>query len=111
MTGDMIQPRFHGVTLSYYYADPDGNHVELQMDAFGDWAWSKAWMKNSKEFRADPIGQFVDPAAIAVDHAAGVPFEQIHAKAMRAGYAPQDAVRRPGGGRDVSASGLETLAA
>ena len=34
----------HGMTLSYYYADPDGNHVELQVDCFGDWKKSKAWM-------------------------------------------------------------------
>jgi catechol 2,3-dioxygenase len=79
----------HGPTLSYYYADPDGNHVELQMDAFGDWAWSKAWMKNSPDFKADPIGRFVDPAAVAADHAAGMAFEEIHGKAMGGGYAPQ----------------------
>jgi hypothetical protein len=82
------------LALSYYYADPDGNHVELQMDAFGDWAWSKAWMKNSKDFKTDTIGQLVDPAAVAADHAAGIPFEDIHAKAMRGAYAPQQAARR-----------------
>ena len=87
-----IEPAFcldHGMTLSYYYADPDGNYVELQMDAFGDWAWSKAWMKNSSDFKADPIGQLVDPEAIAADHAAGVAFETMHAKAMSGGYARQ----------------------
>ncbi len=26
------------MTFSYYYKDPDGNHVELQVDNFGDWA-------------------------------------------------------------------------
>ena len=26
----------HGMTLSYYYADPDGNNIELQVDVFGD---------------------------------------------------------------------------
>jgi len=31
----------HGMTFSYYYADPDGNHVELQVDCFGDWGSSK----------------------------------------------------------------------
>jgi hypothetical protein len=55
------------MTLSNYHADPDGNYVELQMDAFGDWAWSKAWMNNSNDFKTDPIGQFVDPAAVAAD--------------------------------------------
>lgn len=78
----------HGMTLSYYFADPDGNNVELQVDCFGDWATSKAWMQGSEEFRANPIGQFVDPEAIAVDHAAGRSFEEIHAKAMAGGYAP-----------------------
>src|SRR3981189_2753243 len=31
----------HGMTLSYYYKDPDGNRVELQCDVFGDWATSR----------------------------------------------------------------------
>jgi catechol 2,3-dioxygenase len=29
------------MTLSYYYKDPDGNRVELQVDNFGGWAASK----------------------------------------------------------------------
>ena len=35
----------HGMTLSFYYVDPDGNSVELQADVFGDWKKSKAWMR------------------------------------------------------------------
>ena len=34
----------HGMTLSYYYKDPDGNHVELQVDVFGDWDSSREWI-------------------------------------------------------------------
>jgi catechol 2,3-dioxygenase len=87
----------HGMTLSYYYADPDGNNIELQVDCFGDWAASKAWMRTSPDFKANPIGTFVDPEAVAVDRAAGVPFEQIHAKAMAGEYAPAQApVEIPG---------------
>ena len=37
----------HGMTLSYYYKDPDGNRVELQVDNFGDWAASKEWMRRA----------------------------------------------------------------
>jgi catechol 2,3-dioxygenase len=81
----------HGMTLSYYYADPDGNHVELQVDCFGDWAKSKEWMHSSEEFNANPIGVFVDPERIAADHAAGVSFAEIHAKAMAGRYVPQQA--------------------
>jgi catechol 2,3-dioxygenase len=79
----------HGMTLSYYYADPDGNHVELQVDCFGDWQKSKAWMLGSDEFKANPIGVFVDPEQIAADHVAGMGFAEIHAKAMASGYAPE----------------------
>jgi catechol 2,3-dioxygenase len=86
----------HGMTLSYYYADPDGNHVELQVDCFGDWKKSTEWMRSSDEFKANPIGMFVDPDRIAADHADGITFEQIHAKAMAGGYAPdQDPVEIP----------------
>ena len=89
-----IEPSFcldHGMTFSYYYTDPDGNHIELQIDNFGDWGKSAEWMRTSDEFKANPIGQFVDPAEVASDHAAGVGFEEIHAKAMAGGYAPDQA--------------------
>jgi catechol 2,3-dioxygenase len=81
----------HGMTLSYYYADPDGNHVELQVDTFDDWQKSKEWMRSSAEFKANPIGVFVDPERIAADHADGMSFAEIHAKAMSGGYAPREA--------------------
>ncbi|HSO98489.1 MAG TPA: VOC family protein [Solirubrobacteraceae bacterium] len=87
----------HGMTFSYYYADPDGNNVELQVDCFGDWSRSKDWMRNSEEFKANPIGQFVDPGRVAADHGEGISFEEIHAKAMSGGYAPEQApVEIPG---------------
>ena len=79
------------MTISYYYADPDGNHVELQVDNFGDWSKSTEWMRNSEEFKANPIGVFVDPDRVAADHAEGLSFEEIHAKAMAGGYAPEQA--------------------
>lgn len=81
----------HGMTFSYYYADPDGNNIELQVDNFGDWAKSKDWMRNSEEFKQNPIGQFVDPEQVAADYAGGLDFEAIHAKAMAGGYAPAQA--------------------
>jgi catechol-2,3-dioxygenase len=81
----------HGMTFSYYYADPDGNNVELQVDCFGDWEKSKEWMRTSDEFKANPIGQFVDPERVAADHAGGISFQEIHAKATAGGYAPGQA--------------------
>ena len=88
-----IEPSFcldHGMTFSYYYTDPDGNRIELQVDNFGDWAESTEWMRTSAEFKASPI-QFVDPGRVADDRAAGMAFDEIHAKAMAGGYAPDEA--------------------
>ena len=46
----------HGLTMSLYYADPDGNLVELQVDNFADWDQSSEWMRTAPEFAANPIG-------------------------------------------------------
>ncbi|WP_210490993.1 VOC family protein [Patulibacter sp. SYSU D01012] len=81
----------HGVTFSYYYVDPDGNRVELQVDGFGDWATSKRWMATSEDFRRDPLGALMDPARVAADRAAGRTFAEIRETARRGGYAPEQA--------------------
>ena len=87
----------HGMTFSYYYADPDGNNVELQVDNFGDWTRSTEWMRSSEEFKANPIGHFVDPALVAADYAGGTTFDEIHTKAIAGGYAAaQPPVEIPG---------------
>jgi catechol-2,3-dioxygenase len=80
----------HGMTLSYYYKDPDGNRVELQIDNFGDWTASKEWMRTSPDFVANPIGAFVDPAKIAEEAAAGEPFDAIHRRAMAGELSPEE---------------------
>lgn len=54
----------HGITMSMYYADPEGNGVEIQVDAFGDWEASKEWMWASRESAENPIGSFFDPDKI-----------------------------------------------
>jgi catechol-2,3-dioxygenase len=45
----------HGPTTSMYYADPDGNRVELQVDNFPDEASLNAWFR-SGAFARNPIG-------------------------------------------------------
>jgi catechol 2,3-dioxygenase len=77
----------HGLTTSLYYADPDRNLVELQVDNFADWALSTEWMRTSEDFRQDPIGTFFDPDLVLAAHRAGTPLEQLH-KDTRAGKYP-----------------------
>ena len=78
----------HGMTLSFYYVDPDGNSVELQVDNFGDWAQSQEWMRTSPNFAADPIGTFVDPDHIVAARKAGASFADIHRRAYAGEFPP-----------------------
>jgi len=78
----------HGMTFSYYYADPDGNFVELQVDTFGDWAASAQYMRTSEVFHQNPIGVFVAPALVADAAASGDSFERIHERAMAGDFTP-----------------------
>ncbi len=78
----------HGMTLSYYYKDPDGNRVELQVDTFRDWTASSEWMRTSPAFKANPIGVFVDPERIADAAAAGESFQAIHDRATAGELSP-----------------------
>ena len=49
----------HGLTISMYYADPDGNQMEFQVDCFGSSEESAAYFSNN--FAANPVGVEYDP--------------------------------------------------
>ncbi|CRG86431.1 hypothetical protein PISL3812_03437 [Talaromyces islandicus] len=50
----------HGPTTSIYYADPDGNKIETQVDNF-DTAEEATEFMMSNKFRENPIGTNFDP--------------------------------------------------
>jgi catechol 2,3-dioxygenase-like lactoylglutathione lyase family enzyme len=52
-------PVHHGTTLSLYYADPDGNRMEFQVDV-GTVEQATALMKTAS-FAANPVGVMYDP--------------------------------------------------
>ncbi len=80
----------HGLTISMYYADPDRNAVELQVDNFHDWAKSSEYMKTSLEFAANPIGVLFDPDRAYDVLKTGKTHEELH-RAMMAGQFMPDA--------------------
>ena len=88
----------HGLTMSFYYPDPDGNLVELQSDNFGDWAKSKAWMRTSPEFAREPIGVEVDPPKIAAALRQGVAVAEVLKRSRMGDYLPATPgnIRLPG---------------
>jgi catechol-2,3-dioxygenase len=86
-----VEPAFcldHGLTISLYYKDPEGNYVELQSDNFSDWRQSSEWMRTSPDFAANPIGTFFDPARVYDAFQSGTDFKKLQ-QAVRAGaYLP-----------------------
>ena len=74
-----IQPYWrvhHGLTLSMYYRDPDGNRMEFQVDCCADAAEAQAFM-HSAAFDANPVGVEIDPEALLAQYRAGVPAETL----------------------------------
>ena len=50
----------HGVTISMYYADPDGNQMEFQVNAFDSEDECNAYI-SGPPFEANPVGVEFDP--------------------------------------------------
>jgi catechol 2,3-dioxygenase len=82
----------HGATTSLYYADPDGNGVELLVDNFGDSAESSEYMRTSPEFAAMPVGAYVDPEQLVAARQAGASFAELHRRAYAGEFTPATAV-------------------
>ena len=88
-----IEPVFpinHGPTTSIYYADPDYNQLELQVENFNNVEESTAFFF-SDAFAENPIGTEFDPADLLAR--------------LRAGEAEVDLKRRP----DVGPKGLSDV--
>lgn len=66
----------HGPTVSMYYADPDGNRLETQVDCFATVEEASAFM-TTPAFEANPIGADVDPEELIRKLAAGVPEAEL----------------------------------
>lgn len=62
-------PVHHGTTISLYYADPDGNRMEFQVDV-GTADEATALMK-TPAFMANPVGVLYDPDALLARWEAG----------------------------------------
>ena len=89
--GDIL-PAFcldHGMTISIYYEDPEGNYVELQSDSFGDWAQSSEWMRSSSDFASNPIGTFFDPEKVSRAYRSGMDFPTLQQAVRKGDYRPE----------------------
>jgi catechol 2,3-dioxygenase-like lactoylglutathione lyase family enzyme len=69
-------PIHHGVTLSFYYLDPDGNRMEFQVDCCASVEEANAYML-SAAFAANPVGVEIDPEALLAQYRSGTQLEQL----------------------------------
>ena len=81
-------PINHGLTLSMYYRDPDGNKVELQIDNFETMEQMHGFFR-SNDFSKNPIGISFDPDELARQYHAGVPEAEIRKYRAEAGLDPK----------------------
>src|SRR4029079_2880018 len=66
----------HGITVSMYYADPDGNQMEFQVDSYGSNDEANAFMAGP-HFAANPIGVEYDPEDWLARLRAGAPASEF----------------------------------
>lgn len=66
----------HGMTISMYYADPDGNQMEFQVDTFGSSEEANAFMCGPIN-AANPIGVEYDPEEWLARMRAGAPMSDF----------------------------------
>jgi len=79
----------HGMTVSMYYADPDGNQMEFQVDAFDSSEEATAFMCGPIN-AANPVGVEYDPEDWLVQMRAGKPISDF---LMRRVHEPMSPIR------------------
>jgi catechol 2,3-dioxygenase-like lactoylglutathione lyase family enzyme len=70
-----VSPVRHGMTLSLYYADPDGNGLEFQIDLL-DARAATAFM-HGPIFARNPGGERFDPDALVARYESGRPVDDM----------------------------------
>lgn len=70
-----MSPVRHGFTLSLYYADPDGNGLEFQIDLMGERAASE--FMHGPVFARNPGGESFDPDALVAHYESGRPVDAL----------------------------------
>jgi len=68
-------PIHHGITLSLYYRDPDGNRMEFQVECCSVEEANALMLSDA--FAANPIGIEIDPEALLAKYREGVSAEKL----------------------------------
>lgn len=77
-----------GLQTAFYYEDPDGNSVEINVDNFGNPWTSGEYVHHSSEFARNPLGVFVDPDKFVAAFEEGGSSWDLHTRARAGEFAP-----------------------
>ncbi|MEW6208270.1 MAG: VOC family protein [Acidobacteriota bacterium] len=78
----------HGITVSMYYADPDGNQMEFQVDSYSSSEEANAFI--NAHFGANPVGVEYDPEDWLARLRAGAPVSDF---LLRQAHEPVSPIR------------------
>ena len=81
-------PVDEGSQVAFYYADPDGNTVELNVNNYGDQWTAIEHIQNSPDFARRPLGVDVDPDKMVAAREAGATAWELHKRACQGEFAP-----------------------
>lgn len=71
----------HGMTTSFYYRDPDGNYVELQVDNFVEKPGESTAFMHTPAFQANPIGMPLNTETYLEAWQKGATLPELHQRA------------------------------
>ena len=77
----------HGITISMYYGDPDGNRMEFQVDVYDNNDDANAFMEGPG-FAQNPIGVEFDPDELVTRLRAGEPESGFMVRTVHTPVAP-----------------------
>lgn len=80
----------HGPSISFYYADPDHNHVELQVDVLKTPEEVTAFIEQN--FVTNPIGIELDVEKLQQAYLGGATFEDIAQRSYQGEFSPPEGV-------------------
>ena len=83
-----VLPVDEGSQTALYYADPEGNSIELNVNNYGDSWTSIEHIQNSPEFARRPLGVFIDPDKMVAAREAGASSWDLHKRAWQGEFEP-----------------------
>jgi catechol 2,3-dioxygenase len=83
-----VLPVDEGSQIAFYYSDPDGNSVELNVSNYGDQWTAIEHIQTSPDFARRPLGVDVDPEKLVAARKAGASPWDLHERAFVGEFAP-----------------------